>query len=150
MGNGVNTPDLFSGLPGDDNEHITTSLDGSAKVRARNKREYVNTTPEQFHALIDKAIAEGRHSPPGAWRTVCSVCRRWVDSLVYVSPQNRLARFCIDCAPEDVRKEILEARAKRNRSASEDVAEMYGDNTPAETPLPDGVSRVEDIGLPEQ
>jgi hypothetical protein len=144
-------PDLFAGLAGDDNENVTTSIDGDKRQRARNKqREYRQSTPAELAKMEADAIANGTYRPIDEWRTVCTGCRQWVNKVYHANPQNTREHFCINCCPADVREMVQAAEAKRHGTASEDVAAMYGDQPASEPPLPDGVTRAEDVGLPEQ
>lgn len=144
-------PDLFAGVSGDAPDKVTTSIDGDKRQRNRNKQhEYRQSTPEELNALFDRMRKAGTYSDH--WETVCTGCRKWVTHVYHANPQNTREHFCIDCCPADVREMVLAAQAKRaaTASAGDDVARMYGDQPASEPPLPDGVTRAEDIGLPEQ
>jgi len=60
-------------------------------------------THEQMRERVDgiyaKAVANGTHSD-GPALTVCQGCRRWVDSISYVTLGHK--RLCRDCDPTRV------------------------------------------------
>lgn len=61
--------------------------------------------------ILDRAIAEGRHSPAGAWRTVCDGCGEWVGGIWHVTPDKN--RLCIHCAASAGVQSAIDELAKR-------------------------------------
>lgn len=59
------------------------------------KRTFERPTPAEVAASVNRAIAEGRHSP--THQTVCQGCGQWVFAIWHVTEDGR--RLCCDCAP---------------------------------------------------
>jgi hypothetical protein len=92
------------------------------------KRVFVNTTPDQFQAIIDKAIAEGRYTPNKPDQHTCEFCGAPMPCIHSKSRQEGKA-LCQQCAAfkdgcdcsgcERLRNERKEAQRLADEQAAE-------------------------------
>jgi hypothetical protein len=106
----------------------------------RAKREFVQSTPEQTSARVMQAIKEGRHSTHH--ESVCAGCGEWASEFYWVDPQATRRRFCKACA-------IKMGRLEERKALGEDAIVFDPSSAEAAITLPPGVTRAEDVGLPE-
>jgi hypothetical protein len=118
-----------------DNPEVGAVITGhEAATDAKGKRvvkpKVFRVTPfNELMAMIDQAIAEGRHSPD--FRTVCPQCREWVDGIFWINPQSARDRCCIHCAArngnEGAIAELAKRRQRENAQAEYDAIERNND-----------------------
>jgi hypothetical protein len=93
------------------------------RTREKAPKEFRQTTPAEFQALITRAVQEGRHSL-GGWQTVCSRCRQWVSGIYANDKQSHSVHYCLECAAavgdSDARAE-LEKRKLQEEFNPEDI-----------------------------
>jgi hypothetical protein len=90
----------------------TDAIRGQTK---RQHREFKVSTAWETVALVEKMIAEGRHSRE--WQTVCDGCRQWVSGIFHVDPISK-KHYCRDCAA----KQGIEVNAPQQQTAQSGAA----------------------------
>lgn len=77
----------------------------------RRAKVYRRTTPEEFHAIIGRAIAEGRHAPIEQWPgEVCFRCGRQFAGRGAFHKNEQGKPFCYGCTPQSEKEKIAAER----------------------------------------